>query len=432
MRILYLSPTSCLGGAERVLLSVLAAVRAAEPSAELHVLLPGSGPLGRHAEEAGAQVGFVPMPPGLAALGDSQLERSGALGRIVALLRPGLAAAPAAWRYVDRLRRHVRRLAPDVIHSNGLKTHLLARLVAGGVPVLWHVHDFIAGRPVAGCLLRVARPAAAGAAAVSHAVAHDVARAVPGLPTRVEYNTVDADRFAPGPGDGAGLDAAAGLPPAPDGVLRVGLAATYARWKGHDVFLRAAARLTVACPTAARFYVIGGPIYQTRGSQFAGAELRTLARDLGIVGRVGFVPFQDDPAAAYRALDVVVHASTRPEPFGLTIVEGMACGKAVVAVPAGGAAELFREGHDALGVPPGDVGALADALRRLAGDRSLRARLGENGRATALARFGRAGLGPRFLQVYRDIRDGPLRSGAARRPRSHGPTRSPTTNPSSL
>ncbi len=274
MRILYLNPTSCLGGAERVLLSVLAAVRSAEPSAEMHLLLAGDGPLIRRAEEAGARVMVVPMPAALAGLGDSELDKQGLLGRIIGLLRPGLAAAPAAWGYVARLRRQVGRLAPDVIHSNGLKTHILARLVRGAAPVLWHVHDFVAGRLVVGRMLRLARRGAAGAAAVSGAVARDLARAVPGLPLRVEYNTVDAARFAPGRGDGAWLDAAAGFPPATEDALRVGLIATYARWKGQDVFLQAAAALAAAHPLRpVRFYIVGGPVYQTRGSQFSGAEL---------------------------------------------------------------------------------------------------------------------------------------------------------------
>ena len=211
MRILYLNPTSCLGGAERVLLSVLTAVRGADPSAELHVLLPGDGPLVRHAEAAGRRVSAVVMPAALAALGDSQLDRTG-VGRLTALLRHGLTAAPAAWDYVARLRRQVRRLAPDVIHSNGLKTHLLARLVRGEAPVLWHAHDFVSGRPAVGRMLRLARRGAAGAA-VSTAVARDLGRCVPGLPVHVVYNTVDAARFSPAPRDGAWLDAAAGLPP---------------------------------------------------------------------------------------------------------------------------------------------------------------------------------------------------------------------------
>jgi len=64
-----------------------------------------------------------------------------------------------------------------------------------------------------------------------------------------------------------------------------------------------------------------------------------------IENRVGFVPFQDNPADVYRALDIVVHASTKPEPFGRTIVEAMACGKPVIAAQTGGAAELFTHDH---------------------------------------------------------------------------------------
>ena len=49
-----------------------------------------------------------------------------------------------------------------------------------------------------------------------------------------------------------------------------------------------------------------------------------------------------------RALDVVVHASTQPEPFGLVIAEAMACGRAVVVSSGGGAAEIVTPGEDAL------------------------------------------------------------------------------------
>src|SRR5262249_13494143 len=117
-------------------------------------------------------------------------------------------------------------------------------------------------------------------------------------------------------------------------------------------------------------------------------------------GRVGLVGFQDDPAPIYRSLDVVVHASTRPEPFGLTIAEAMACGRAVVVAQAGGAARLFEQDPDAVGGPPGDAAALAQALEGLIADSPRRARLGENARRTAVARFSRARLGHQLLAVY--------------------------------
>ena len=120
----------------------------------------------------------------------------------------------------------------------------------------------------------------------------------------------------------------AGLPAAAPGTLRVGLVATFARWKGQDLFLKAAAQMVQNRPgQPLRFYLIGGPIYRTRGSQFSEHELRLLALGLDIAPLVGFIGFQQHTADLYRALDIVVHASTEPEPFGLTIIEAMACSK---------------------------------------------------------------------------------------------------------
>ena len=116
--------------------------------------------------------------------------------------------------------------------------------------------------------------------------------------------------------------------------------------------------------------------------------------------RVAFTGYVEDAAAAMRGLDVVVHASTEPEPFGLVIVEAMACGRAVVASEAGGAAELIRPGVDALGHAPGDAAQLARRIGELAGDAGLRARLGAEGRATAERRFDRARLAAELVPIY--------------------------------
>jgi glycosyltransferase involved in cell wall biosynthesis len=404
-RILYLNPVGTLGGAERVLLNVLAAVRQVNPAAELHLLALAPGPLLDQARQAGAHVTCLPMPPELHALGDSRLHSGGASRKLLSLAGQAFAAAPAAWEYVRRLRRQIDALAPALVHSNGIKTHLLLRLAGvSRIPVLWHVHDFYSARPLVRRLVPWAGKGLRGLLAVSDAVSRDVGALLPKAPRWVVHNTADVARFAPAEPNGPWLDALAGLPPAAPGAVRVGLVATYARWKGHEVFLRAAARALAERPQASlRFYVIGSPIYQTEGSQYSEAELRALARTLRVDAAVGFVPFQSDPVPAYRALDVVVHASTRPEPFGLTILEAMACQKAVIAVPAGGAAELFRSGYDALGIPPGDAGALADAVGSLAGDPARRRTLGENARRTVVGRFGQGRLGGKIWDVYRAV-----------------------------
>jgi glycosyltransferase involved in cell wall biosynthesis len=230
-------------------------------------------------------------------------------------------------------------------------------------------------------------------------VAADAARALgPRTPVRTITNAVDLERFAPGPGNGAALDAAAGLPAAPPGTVRVGLVATFARWKGHDIFLEAAARVPRDLPC--RFYVVGGPIYRSLGSQYTLEELRSRAEALGLDSRLGFAGYLTNPAQALRALDIVVHASTRPEPFGRVIIEGMACGRAVIAAPIGGATELFEDGLSALSCPPGDPGALAAAVIRLVADADLRHRLGIAGRQAALSGFDRRRLADEWVAAF--------------------------------
>ncbi len=186
------------------------------------------------------------------------------------------------------------------------------------------------------------------------------------------------------------MDEHAGYSLALKGVLRVGLLGSFARWKGQDLFLEAAAILRKKAPDlSVRFYIIGGPIYATQGSQFSVDELRALASKRGIAGYVGFVPFQNEPQDVYRALDVVVHASTQPEPFGRTIAEAMACGRAVVASLAGGVPEIIRNGVDALGVAPNDAAALAEKIEAVLRNKNLRETLGFNARVAAGERFSR-------------------------------------------
>ena len=397
-----LNPVAVVGGAERVLLAGVSAVRAYRPEVEFTAVLLADGPLRAAVEEAGGRVVVVPLPQDLAGMGDTQVRTGGKARAVAGLARTALTTTPVGLAFLHRLRVEVRRSRPDLIHSHGLKTHFLATLARpAGVPVVWHLHDFYSERPVAGRALSRFRRGAAAGVAISESVKRDAAGTLPGLPVTVVRNAVDTDHFSPAPRDGRELDRLAGLPPPPPETVRVGLVATYANWKGHGVLLDALARLPAGGPPV-RGYVIGGPIYATAGSQFTREELEARAAANGLTGRVGFVPFRPDPADAYRMLDVVVHASTRPEPFGLTVAEAMSCGRAVVVSAAGGASELFTDGSDAVGHPPGDVAALADRIARLAADPELRARLGTNARATAGSRFTLDRFGQELAAVYKE------------------------------
>jgi glycosyltransferase involved in cell wall biosynthesis len=376
-----------IGGAERVLLDC---IRTGDgwPDAEMSLVTLGGGPAVAAAAAMGAQTTVVEPPAALGAIGDA----FGSLRTVIPALAPLAGGFP---RFFRRFSSAVAAAAPELVHSHGIKTHVLAALLPRRAPVVWHLHDYVGMRSVSSRLLRLLAHRCSLVIAVSESVARDARRRLPAsLPIVVVHNCVDGGRFrADGPV--LDLDALSGLLPAPAGTIRIGLPATFARWKGQDVFLAALARLD---RPDVRGYVIGGPVYQTRNSQWSGPELRAMAEGHGLK-QVGFTGFLDDMPAAYRALDIVVHASTRPEPFGLAIAEAMASGRPVVAAPAGGAAELFVDGEHALGVAAGDPDALARALRALVTDAPRRQALGRRARAHALACFGPERFGSRLQQA---------------------------------
>jgi len=394
VRIAYLSVSDELGGSEIVLLETIKGIRRLRPAWTQQVILPGRGPLLDRAEAAGADCIVVPMPSSLARVG----EFGSGPALLAARLVPTVLALPA---YLHRLRSVLTTGRPDIIHTNGLKAHVLGVRARGRSRVVWHLHEYVGGRRLTRFLLARHQGRVAAMVANSKSVAADVTAALrPRLPVDVVYNAVDLETFTPD-GPIEDLDRRAGLAPAAPPVVRVGLVATFARWKGHEVFLRALAAMPREAPV--RGYVIGSPLYDTAGSQYAMEELQALADRLGLAGRVGFTGFV--PAAdAMRALDVVVHASTRPEPFGLAIAEAMACGRAVVTSASGGAAELIEAGTDALTHTPGDVKGLSQCILRLAVDAELRRGLGTVARASACRRFDPERLAREMAAVYEAAR----------------------------
>jgi glycosyltransferase involved in cell wall biosynthesis len=401
MRLAYLSVSDQLGGSEIALLEVIRGVRRLRPDWPLQVILPGRGPLLEQAEASGGDCVILPLPAAIARVGESAAAdaRSSAMTRLAlgASLVPAALALPA---YQHQLRRIVRANRPDILHTNGFKAHVLGARIGGPTKVVWHMHEYVGRRRLTSGLLRKYQHRVAAILANSASVAADVTTALaPPVPVRLVCNAVDLQTFSPD-GPAEDLDARAGLPPATSPVVRVGLVATFARWKGHEVFLRAMASLPSELPV--RGYVVGAPLYDTSGSQHSRAELEALAARLGLRNRVGFTGFLS-PAPAIRALDIVVHASSLPEPFGLVVAEAMACGRAVITSAAGGASELVRPGFDALTHPPGDAGALAERITRLATEPALRRRLGTHARGRARRRFNPDRLARDIVAIYEQI-----------------------------
>ena len=195
--------------------------------------------------------------------------------------------------------------------------------------------------------------------------------------------------------------ALAAPPPRPlgDGRLTVGMIGRLAPWKGQDLFLRAFADALGA--TDARCVLVGAALF---GEEAYERRLRALAGELGLAERIEFRGFRQDVWTELAGIDVLVHASRIPEPFGMVVAEGMAAGVAVIATDAGGPAEVIRHGIDGLLYAIGDQAALAGAIGELADDPARRERIAAAGAGAIVAAHDPAVLAARVHELYRDVR----------------------------
>lgn len=193
-------------------------------------------------------------------------------------------------------------------------------------------------------------------------------------------NAIDLAPYAVPP-DRGGVRAELGLPP--DACLAV-VVGRLMRRKGIDDFIRALAQVAPDFPQL-HGLIAGQPDFLEAE---IGAELQVLAESLGLAGRLHFTGFRSDIPRLLLAADLLCFVPAQPEPFGRSVIEGMAAGLPVIAAATGALPDLVSDGETGLLVPPADPGALAAALRRLLSAPELAAALGQAGRRRASERFG--------------------------------------------
>ena len=191
MTILFLNPTGRIGGAETALLEVLGGLAEAHPSWRLALIVASEGPLVARARGLGAVVRVLPFPAALARLGEWSVSQH-RWPRLTMALRCGRVAWPA-WRYLTRLRKVIAEFAPEILHTNGLKMHLLGALARpAGTALVWHLHDYVTRRPFSAGALRRCAHRCSAVIAPSESVANDF-RALGGPlpPVHAIWNAVD-------------------------------------------------------------------------------------------------------------------------------------------------------------------------------------------------------------------------------------------------
>lgn len=395
-RVLYLDHTAKLSGGEIALARLMEALDRTRVAPL--VVLAEDGPLAARLREIGVETVVLPLAGCLRdirkdTLGFGALRHAGRGGHLAA--------------YAWRLARLARRRGVEIIHTNSLKADLYGALAGAlaRLPVVWHVRDHIDPGYLPLPAVRLFR---------------FLARKLPSYVVTNSQSTLDRLRLLGArpatvvPSGWAGREAVVydglGGPdleargrdedsPAWTAPVRIGIVGRIAPWKGQHVFLEAAAAVTKAGHDA-RFVVIGAPLF---GEEAYEQQLRQSARSGEIASRVAFLGFQEDVPAVLRTLDILVHASTTPEPFGQVVIEGMAEGLPVIGTDGGGVREIIAHGENGLLTPMGDAEALARALARLLDDPALARRLGRAGCRHVRTHFTAAQTARKIERMYDEV-----------------------------
>jgi glycosyltransferase involved in cell wall biosynthesis len=357
LRVLHVIPSLGSGGAERVLLTLLRGL--SRLNIENRVCVLGSP--------------------------NSFLER------LPAGCYPTFCRYSGSWRNPSALtaclravRRTISDFPADVVHSHLWPAAQFSALAAFGLPAkqVVHIHDTRGWLSENSRRQKARRLLARWTVgqmcptfiAVSEAVRAYTLRHLPWTSGRIHtvFNGLDESFF---PADGQTDEA---LPRKQNGPLVIGAAGRLSPEKGHAVLLKAAAQLRDE-----------GLSFKLRlaGDGALLSDLRQTAAHLNLQETVEFCGFLSDMDGFYRSLNLFVLPSTGMEGLPLVVLEAMAYGLPIVATDVPGSTDALRHQLDGLIVPPEDPVSLAQALRRLLHDHSLRWRLGQSAAARVRERF---------------------------------------------
>jgi glycosyltransferase involved in cell wall biosynthesis len=351
------------------------------------VILPSDMPTGMlspELERLGVEYHFAPL---------------GILRRKYLTLRAIIPLTIQLLRGIAFVRSTARSRGVALVYTNTMVT--VSGAIGGklaGVPVLWHIREILSMPwPVRWVLHKTLSLCATRIVCISKAVRDSLLKEAPNLASKtvVVYNAVSV-AGANGKGQEIGLRQELGVP---QDTPLVGMVGRISHWKGQEILAEAAALVLENDPDV-RFVAVGS--YFADESHYL-QKLKSLINGLGLDNKFRLVDYRTNVTDVYRALDIFVLPSVKPEPFGRVTVEAMTQGRAVIATNHGGTVELIEDGVTGILVPPADPRSLAEAIELLLADPPLRERMGQAAASYAKENFGLAGHGQQMRSIIDEM-----------------------------
>jgi len=360
MRVLYVSHTSEVSGAERSLLSLLAGL----PDTVSSLVATPRGHLDTEVRRLGLATTPIPGTAGSLRLHPLHTPR--------ALVEMTAAAVS--------VRLAARRHRADLIHANSIRAGIVLGLARPSSASIVHIRDCLPPGSVTTATMRLIAATATTVVANSEYTARSVRSAAPSARVEVVHNPVDLQRWDPARVDR--VRARAVLGDAGKRALLMGVVAQLSPWKGQDTAIEAL-KILREQGIDAHLLLIGSAKFVARSTRFDNegyvAHLHALVADAGLDDYVSWMGEREDVPELVRALDVLLLPSWE-EPFGRALIEAMAMGVPVVATNVGGPPEIVEDGREGYLVSPREPGAWARAIRHIADEPERGAEMGRAGR----------------------------------------------------
>jgi glycosyltransferase involved in cell wall biosynthesis len=342
--------------------------------------------------DAYRQCARVVMLPAHEPVHIKRAESGDIIGRLALLARKAMNLSRAGWASLRRMRQVRFDIRPDIIHLNncvrtGIEWPLVARLC--GARCVVHQRRYARPNFYAHAFDRVL--------CISRDIQAELERKAPAVAMHSVqiYNGIDVDALVLDAGRRSAAAVRAELAVKDDEPLIV-MVGNMARWKGHDVLLRALPELV----TRTWQCVFVGGVPRDAESRAYYEHLLTLRAENHLESRTKLLGFRTDVPSIMNAAEVLVHASVTPEPLGRVILEAMALEKPVIAADHGGPREIIEDGLTGFLVPPNDPVRLGACLDHVLGSSTLRASVGARAQARVRRVFAAAEYIARVQEVY--------------------------------